>query len=55
MSGSNEEEVRTVQEQTGMDRMQAVRHVESRNLLREKIRRGELPDRRYNREKEQDQ
>lgn len=55
MSGWSEEEVRTVQEQTGMDRMQAIRHVEGRNILRDKMRRGELPDRRFNpREKEND-
>lgn len=53
MFGWSEGDVEEVQERTGMDRLQAIRHVEQRNYLRDRLRRGTLSDRRFNKEKEQ--
>lgn len=54
MFGWSESEVQEVQRRTAMDRLQAIRHVEQRNYLRDRLRRGALPDNRFIREKEND-
>lgn len=54
MFGWSESEVQEVERRTGMGRLQAIRHVEQRNYLRDRLRRGTLPDPRFNREKEND-